>query len=81
MSGSVWCLGRAHLDLPAATVAEFAPGGAVVDVVDPTTCRLTMGAWSWIGLAGLYLTFGARLSHVEPAALREAFVEARGLTP
>ncbi|GAA4839546.1 hypothetical protein GCM10023201_31590 [Actinomycetospora corticicola] len=40
-----------------------------------------MGAWSWIGLAGLYLTFGARLSAIEPAELRAAFVEARGLTP
>jgi predicted DNA-binding transcriptional regulator YafY len=75
------CLGHADLDLPPETVAEFAPGGAVVDVIDATTCRLTMGAWSWIGLAGLYLTFGARLSGIEPAELRAAFVEARGLTP
>jgi predicted DNA-binding transcriptional regulator YafY len=75
------CLGAADLALPASTVAEFAPGGAVVATLSPTTCRLTMGAWSWIGLAGLYLTFGARLTRIEPAALREAFAEARGLTP
>jgi predicted DNA-binding transcriptional regulator YafY len=75
------CLGSADLALPAPTVAEFAPGGAVVEAVSPTICRLTMGAWSWIGLAGLYLTFGARLSRVEPAPLRDAFAEARALTP
>lgn len=75
------CLGAAELALPAGTVAEFAPGGAVVEAVSPTTCRLTMGAWSWIGLAGLYLTFGARLSRVEPAELRDAFAEARTLSP
>ncbi|MDL5154957.1 helix-turn-helix transcriptional regulator [Actinomycetospora termitidis] len=67
------CLGHVELALPAAVVAEFAPGGAVVEAVSTTSCRLTMGAWSWSGLAGLYLTFGAEMTHVEPAELREAF--------
>ncbi|MEJ2870064.1 WYL domain-containing protein [Actinomycetospora sp. OC33-EN08] len=73
------CLGHVDLALPAAVVAEFAPGGAVVEAVTTTSCRLTMGAWSWSGLAGLYLTFGAEMGRVEPVELREAFTAAREL--
>ncbi|NJP93900.1 hypothetical protein HCN51_31435 [Nonomuraea sp. FMUSA5-5] len=38
---------------PASTVARFAPGGSTVEQVTPATCRLTLGAWSWPGPAGL----------------------------
>lgn len=71
---AVWpCHGRVVLGLPASMVAEFAPGGAVVEHLTERTCQLNMGAWSWIGLAGLYITFGAAMSDVEPAELRDAF--------
>jgi len=67
------CQGSAVLDVPAGLAAQFAPGGAVVEDVPGQRARLRMGAWSWIGLAGLYLSFGADLHDVEPAELRAAF--------
>ncbi|MEV4799495.1 WYL domain-containing protein [Nonomuraea sp. NPDC049421] len=66
------CRGSATLALPAATVARYAPGGSIVTSVTETTCRLTLGAWSWPGIAGLLLTFDADLTDVEPAELRQA---------
>ncbi|WP_299040304.1 YafY family protein [uncultured Pseudokineococcus sp.] len=79
------CTGSAVLDLPAELVAQFAPGGAVVRGLDATRCELSMGAWSWIGLAGLYVTFGSPMSDVQPPELRDAFTLAtqhlaRGVT-
>lgn len=68
------CQGSAVLAVPPGIVAEFAPGGAVVEHVSSTSSRLTMGAWSWIGLAGLFITFAADMTDVEPAQLRKAFV-------
>ena len=67
------CQGSAVLDVPAPLAAEFAPGGAVVEYVTDRTSRLRMGAWSWTGLAGLFLTFAADLGDVQPAELRDAF--------
>jgi predicted DNA-binding transcriptional regulator YafY len=72
------CTGSAVLRLPAATAAEFVPGGAVVDAVSAHACRVVMGAWSWAGLAGLFITFGAEMTDVEPAELRRAFATVRG---
>lgn len=66
------CHGSAILALPACTVAPFAPGGSTVEYDTETTCRLTLGAWSWPGLAGLLLTFDADLTDIEPAELRQA---------
>ncbi|WAB84476.1 WYL domain-containing protein [Microcella daejeonensis] len=74
------CRGSAVLAVPPGVAAEFAPGGAVVETVDDERCRLRMGAWSWVGLAGLYITFGSPLSEVEPVELREAFARVRALT-
>jgi len=67
------CLGSAVIDLPASVAAQWAPGGSVVEPVDATRCRLTLGGWSWAGVAGLYATFDADLSDVEPEQLRDAF--------
>ncbi|NUT44857.1 MAG: WYL domain-containing protein [Thermoactinospora sp.] len=66
------CRGSAVLALPASTVARFAPGGSAVEHETETTCRLTLGAWSWPGLAGLLLTFDADVTDLEPAELRQA---------
>ena len=71
------CQGAVVLDAPAAAVAEFAPGGAVVEYVSASRCRLRMGAWSWTGLAGQYITFAAGMSEIEPAELRDAFARVR----
>ncbi|MEV5559424.1 hypothetical protein AB0L44_37700 [Nonomuraea wenchangensis] len=74
------CRGSAVLALPASTVARFAPGGSTVGHATGTTCRLTLGAWSWPGLAGLLLTFDADSTDIEPAELRQALHSLRTRT-
>lgn len=71
------CQGSVVLHVPPSTAAVFAPGGAVVQYVTDTSCRLLMGAWSWLGLAGLYLTFASPMDDVQPVQLRQAFTEIR----
>lgn len=66
------CLGTALMELPAPTVARWAPGGSVVEYVTPSQTRITLGAWSWAGIAGLLATFDADLSQIEPSELRDA---------
>lgn len=65
-------VGSAVLDLPASVAARWAPGGSVVEPVDAHRCRLTIGGWSWAGIAGLLITFDTDLSDVEPPELRAA---------
>ncbi|ASR36217.1 transcriptional regulator [Prauserella marina] len=67
------CTGSACLDLPARVVARFAPGGSVVEQLDSGWCRLTLGAWSWAGVAGILATFDAELTEVQPPELVVAF--------
>lgn len=66
------CLGSATLNLPAQLVARFAPGGSVVEHISPNHTRLTLGAWSWAGIAGILATFDTDITDVEPAELRHA---------
>ncbi|WP_283136038.1 helix-turn-helix transcriptional regulator [Rhizohabitans arisaemae] len=66
------CTGGARLNLSAETVARWAPGGSVVEHLGPDHCRLTIGAWSWAGVAGILATFDAGLDQVAPRELREA---------
>ena len=66
------CSGTAMVDLPPGLVARWAPGGSVVEYVSPTQTRITVGAWSWAGIAGLLATFDADLTSLEPAELVDA---------
>lgn len=66
------CQGSVLMNLPPELVAEFAPGGSVIAYVSPTQTRLTLGAWSWAGIAGLLATFDADISDIEPAELVDA---------
>lgn len=66
------CLGSALMNLPPEVVARWAPGGSVVEYVSATQTRITLGAWSWAGIAGILATFDADVSVVEPAELRAA---------
>lgn len=66
------CIGTARLNLPAETVARWAPGGSVVEHLDDAHCRLTVGAWSWAGVAGILATFDTDLTDVRPPELVEA---------
>ena len=66
------CRGVVLMDLPAEVVARWAPGGSVVERVSAGRTRLTLGAWSWAGLAGLLATFDADVTVLEPAELKAA---------
>ncbi|QNJ39599.1 helix-turn-helix transcriptional regulator [Streptomyces buecherae] len=66
------CRGQVLLDAPAAVIARWAPGGALVEKVGPNRCRLTLGAWSWTGLAALFGTFGSDIEVVGPRELATA---------
>lgn len=66
------CSATVMMQLPADVVARWAPGGSVVEAVDDQCCRLTLGAWSWAGIAGLLATFDADFTVVEPDELRAA---------
>lgn len=70
------CRGSAVLALPPHLVARYSPGGSVVTRLDEHRTRVTLGAWSWAGIVGILLTFGAPISDVEPPELRQAFVDA-----
>ena len=69
--GQWQCIGSATLSLPADVVARWAPGGSVVTPIDPSHCRLTIGGWSWAGVAGLFITFDTDLTDIGPLALAE----------
>ncbi len=66
------CLGVVLMDLPPDVVAQWAPGGSVIEYVSPARTRITLGAWSWAGIAGLLATFDADITVIEPDELREA---------
>lgn len=66
------CCGTALIDLPPDLVARWAPGGSVVEYVSPTQTRLTLGAWSWTGIAGLLATFDADITIIGPDELSDA---------
>jgi len=44
----------------------------VVEYVTPTQTRITLGAWSWAGIAGLLATFDADITIIEPDDLETA---------
>lgn len=70
---AVWpCTGSARLALPAHVVARWAPGGSVVEHLDADHCRLTLGAWSWAGVAGILATFDTDLADLRPPELHDA---------
>ncbi|MFE6881790.1 WYL domain-containing protein [Streptomyces sp. NPDC057702] len=66
------CRGVVPLDAPATVIARWAPGGARAEEVGANRCRLTLGAWSWTGLAALIGTFGSDIAVVGPPELAAA---------
>ncbi|MEV0265601.1 WYL domain-containing protein [Streptomyces sp. NPDC050617] len=65
------CRGEAILDLPAADVYRYAHDG-LVEELGPNRCRLTLGSWSWTGLAAAIGRFDADIEVVEPPELKQA---------
>ncbi|MEV4202171.1 helix-turn-helix transcriptional regulator [Micromonospora globbae] len=71
-SGDWPCRGEVILDLPATTVATYTRDG-IVEELGADRCRLTLGSWSWAGLAAAIGRFDADIEVVGPAELRDAF--------
>lgn len=76
-AGGWQCVGAATMALPADVVARWAPGGSVVVPLTDGRCRLTIGGWSWAGVAGLFLTFDTVLTDISPRGLVDAFADIR----
>ncbi|WP_435743195.1 helix-turn-helix transcriptional regulator [Nocardioides sp. SYSU DS0663] len=66
------CRGHAVLELPAAEVRPYV-GDGVVEVLDAGRCRVSLGSWSWNGLAANLLRFDAGIEVLGPHELVEAF--------
>ncbi|MFJ5265214.1 helix-turn-helix transcriptional regulator [Streptomyces sp. NPDC088387] len=68
------CRGRVVLGLSAAEVAPFAADG-IVEELGPGRCRLTLGSWSWTGLAAAVGRFDTDIEVLDPPELGEAFTQ------
>lgn len=66
------CRGEVILHAPAADVVPYVGDGAV-EALGPNRCRLSLGAWSWAGLAASIVRFDADVEVVGPPELTEAF--------
>ncbi len=65
------CRGEVVLNLPATTVAPFAQDG-IVEELGPSHCRLTLGSWSWTGLAAAVGCFDTDIEVIGPPELNDA---------
>jgi predicted DNA-binding transcriptional regulator YafY len=65
------CQGDVILHLPAADVAPFA-GDGIVEALGRDRCRLTLGSWSWTGLAAAIGRFDTDVDVVGPPELATA---------
>ncbi len=66
------CTGTVELALPASRVVPFAYDG-IVEALGPERCRLTLGAWSWVGIAAAIARYDTDIFAVSPPALAQAF--------
>jgi predicted DNA-binding transcriptional regulator YafY len=74
-AGEGWpCEGTVILHVPASEVAPYLTEGSV-EPLELDRCRLTMGAWSWAGLAASIARTDADIEVVEPPELAQAFAE------
>ncbi|WP_327721385.1 WYL domain-containing protein [Streptomyces sp. NBC_00490] len=65
------CRGEVVLHLPAAEIAPFAQDG-IVEELGPHRCRLTLGSWSWTGLAAAIGRFDTEIDVIGPPQLATA---------
>lgn len=62
------CQGEVVLHRPAADIAPFAQDG-IVEELGPHHCRLTLGSWSWTGLAAAIGRFDTEIEVIGPPQL------------
>ena len=65
------CTGVVVVDLPMGEVAAFIED-AVVEYVSETSCRVTVGSWSWVGIIRSVIGLEAPFTIEEPGELVEA---------
>ncbi|WP_405651469.1 helix-turn-helix transcriptional regulator [Streptomyces sp. NBC_00019] len=65
------CQGEVVLHLPAVEIAPFAQDG-IVEELGPHHCRLTLGSWSWTGLAAAIGRFDTEIEVIGPPQLATA---------
>ncbi|MBQ0851438.1 helix-turn-helix transcriptional regulator [Streptomyces sp. NPDC057620] len=73
-SGDWPCRGEVILAKPASAVAQHVHDG-VVEALGPERCRVTLGSWSWVGLAATIGRFDTDIEVVGPAELKDAFAQ------
>ncbi|WP_460068412.1 helix-turn-helix transcriptional regulator [Streptomyces sp. YKOK-I1] len=66
------CQGEVILHLPAAEVAPHTQDG-IIEELGPDRCRLTLGSWSWPGLAAALGHFDTDIDIIGPPELTAAF--------
>jgi len=66
------CWGTATLQASVDAVAPYLADGSAQSLPSGRS-RVTLGSWSWAGLAASFARFGVDVADVEPAGLREAF--------
>lgn len=68
------CRGEVILHLPASDIAPFTQD-AIIEELGPQRCRLTLGSWSWTGLAATLGHFDTDITIVGPPQLATAFAD------
>ncbi|GAA2712147.1 helix-turn-helix transcriptional regulator [Actinoplanes palleronii] len=68
------CQGTVLVDKPAAVIATYTREG-LVEQAGPDRCRVTLGSWSWVGLAAAFARYDAEMAVVGPAELSAAFAQ------
>ncbi|GAA3560444.1 WYL domain-containing protein [Microlunatus spumicola] len=67
------CVGSVTVsDEGATTLAPYLPPDAVVEASEPGRVRITLGSWSWTGLAGVVAAFVVDVRVEGPPPLRDA---------
>jgi len=66
------CIGELVLELPAHEVAQWIGRNGTVEPVDETSCRVTVGSSSWIGILASIARFDAPFTVVGPSELAAA---------
>ena len=76
----VWpCLGTVTVSADAATIlAPYLPEDAQVEASGAGRCRVTLGSWSWTGLAAVFAAFPTDFRVEGPPPLRDAVLTLAG---